>query len=301
MISGLEKIKAVVFVIALLEFAFADSFEQEDVGGYLFFGTAPSAIDGESHFPILKVDGRRIHIDKGIEIGKVPLKSFVRTDTELILSERFADVLEIDFNTSSVENLKRISEAVAEMHRQAFQSATEVSRLSTNADPTSETVGLATHNSDVADEIDEIVQDNADFQHGMQEGLDSGAFESSQRADLIVVTGTLDPVTDIPGAYCVVVVNHDVINPYNMNVLGRASFARARYLGDMVAGKLVELSVKVSLSEFHKSTAEFEFHLFDEDGKQVALSNSRGLKALNAEEVATFKELELKTGSLDRS
>jgi hypothetical protein len=76
---------------------------------------------------------------------------------------------------------------------------------------------------------------------------------------------------------------------------GRGRFARAKYIGDLLAEEIVELRVRVSTGEFNKETAEFQMHLFTGDGEQVAMSNSRGLKPLTPQEVATFRELSAKT------
>ena len=159
---------------------------------------------------------------------------------------------------------------------------------------------LSAADQGIASQIEEVQQETSDFQSSMQDALDTGAFEVDDFVDTVYVKGTLDPLTDIPGAYCVVVVNYDVVDISSLEIEGRNRVARVRYLGDVTAGELLGIQLRVLVNEFPEDSATYEFHLFSQDGEQVALSNSNRLKPLTPEQVATFRELEAKTSLLDK-
>lgn len=285
-------------------FAFTSLLAQEvpeETGGYLFFGTEASAEAGKSHFPIVAVDKKNIYVDEGTGVKKVSQRASVRTRPELKLAERYADVLDFKYKASSMENIKRAAQLVADMQFQQTQAEVEVAILSGQMEGNVGDLDLSASDQQIVSQIEDIQQDTSDFQSSMQDALDTGAFEIDELVDTVFVKGTLDPVTDIPGAYCVVVVNYDVMDIETREIEGRNRVARARYLGDLVAGELVDLQLRIPLSEFPEDSADYEFHLFTGDGEQVALSNSKGLKPLTPEQVATFRELEAKTSSLDQS
>lgn len=264
---------------------------QEAPGGYLFFGTDASALAGRSHFPIVTVDKKNIYVDQGTEIKKLPTRAPCAVRTQLILTESFADVLEMKFNTSSMRNIQRASAVVSDMHVAEFQSAVEIARIQGFGGMAAESELSETDQDRIAD----IRRENDDFQAGMQDGLDHGVFEADELADTIHVKATLIPQVDIEGAYCIVVVTSEQEDPETGELLGRGSFARARYIGDMLQEEIVELRVRCSVGEFNTETADYALHLFSKDGEQVAMSNSRGLKPLTAKEVALFRELAAKT------
>ena len=272
-------------------FAICGLFAQEEPGGYLFFGTEATALAGKSHYPIVSMDQKNIFVDIGTGVKKVSNRVPCGVRTELILTESFAEVLDMKFNTSSMRNIQRASQAVSDMHVASFQSEVEIARI--------QGFGGTTAEQELSEgdqqKITDIRQDNEDFQSGMQEGLDNGAFEADELVDTIHVKGTLIPRVDIEGAYCVVVVYYDREDPNTKEIEGRGSFARGRYVGDMLQDEIVELRVRCAVGEFNKETAEYRLHLFSRDGEQVAMSNSRGLKPLTVQEVATFRELAAKT------
>ncbi len=293
--SSVSVVALTLFACGALPFSQA----QEKPGGYLFFGSEVSAEAGKSYFPIVAVDKKNIYVDSGIGVKKVSTKASVRTRPELVLSERYADILEIKFSTSSMANMQRQAQVVSDMHYAQFQSEIEVAMLSGQLEGTETDGDLSASDQSIMGQIEDVQQDNQDFQDSMQDGLDVGAFEVDELADSVHVKGTMIPETDIPGAYCVIVVNHDSMDIESGELLGRVRFARAKYIGDLQQEELVSIQTRIAVGEFNAETAEFEFHLFTQDGEQVALSNSRGLKPLTPQEVATFKELSAKT-SLER-
>ncbi len=286
-------------LIACVSIAAANA--EDEVGGYLFFGSDVSAESGKSHFPIVTMDKKNIYVDAGVDVKKVSHRASVRTRPELVLAETFADVLEIHFTTSSMANMQRAAQAVSDMHYAQFQTEVEVAMLNAQAEgDLSSGEDLSPADRALVGEIQDVEQDNADFQTAMQDSLDTGAFELDELADSIHVNCTLIPEKDIQGAYCVIVVSHNTMDMDTGEMLGRARFARAKYIGDLLADELVGLRLRVAVGEFNKEEAEFEFHLFTQDGEQVALSSSRGLKPLTPQEVATFKELSEKTSLRNR-
>jgi len=282
-----------LFAIAFIPFAFGASLlaqDEDETGGYLFFGTEVSALVGKSNFPMVTMDKKNIYVDIGTEVKKVSLRSPCAVRTELVLTERFVDVLEMKFNTSSMENIKRAARAVSDMHVAEFQSEVEIARIQGFG-------GMPAEDLSEADtqRIDDIRQDNDDFQTGMQEGLDQGAFEADELADTVHVSGTIIPKTDVEGAYCIVVVDYDRQDLNTGEIEGRGRFARARFIGDMYEEEIVGLNVRCAVGEFNTETAAYSVFLFDKNGEQVAMSNSRGLKPLTVMEVKLFRELAAKT------
>ena len=275
---------------------------QEKTGGYLFFGTEASAEAGKSHFPIVGVDNKHIYVDGGTGVKKVSQRASVRTRPELKLAEQYVNVLDFKYSASSMENTKRAAQLVADMQFQEMQSEVEVALLRSQMDNGGDVFGgdLSAADQGIASQIEEVQQETSDFQSSMQDALDTGAFEVDDFVDTVYVKGTLDPLTDIPGAYCVVVVNYDVVDISSLEIEGRNRVARVRYLGDVTAGELLGIQLRVLVNEFPEDSATYEFHLFSQDGEQVALSNSNRLKPLTPEQVATFRELEAKTSLLDR-
>ncbi len=298
-ISGyLNKLFAIVPLFLVLG---ANSLAQDDdeTGGYLFFGTEVSALLGKSHFPVVAIDKKNIFLDVGTEVKKVSLRSPCSVRTELVLTERFVDVLEMKFNTSSMENIKRAARAVSDMHVAEFQSEIEIARIQ-GIGSNLAGAGDAIELSDADQQrIADIRQNNDEFQMGMQEGLDHGAFEADELADTVHVNGTIIPKTDVEGAYCIVVVDYDRRDPSTGEEEGRGRFARARYIGDMFEEEIFGLHVRCAVGEFNTETATYSLFLFDKDGEQVAMSNSRGIKPLTVQEVAMFRKLAAKT-ALDR-
>lgn len=286
---------AATMAFGLLATNWTNAQEEKETGGYLFFGSSVSAESGRSHFPIVSVDKKNIFVDAGTDVKKVSMRAPCRVRAELMLSERYADVLEIRFSTSSMTNLQRSAQAVSDMQYSAVQSEIHVAMLSSQLEGDPFSPDASANDVAIQGQIESIQQDNSDFQSSMQDSLDMGTFEAEELADTVHVKGTLIPKTDLPGAYCVVVVDYDVQDVETGEIEGRGRFARAKYIGDLFEEEIVELGVRVSTGEFNKETAEYQIHLFTGDGEQVALSNSRGLKPLTPQEVATFKELSAKT------
>ncbi len=286
---------AVSTAFALLATPWMRGQEEPETGGYLFFGTSVSAEAGDSHFPIVGMDKKNIFVDAGINVKKVSLRAPCRVRSELMLSESFADVLEMKFTTSSMTNLQRSAQAVSDMQFSAVQSEIHVSMLSSQLEGDPFSPDASASDMAIQSQIEDAQQDNSDFQASMQDSLDMGTFEADELADTVHVKGTLIPKTDLLGAYCVIVVDHEVHDLETGEIEGRGRFARAKYIGDLLAEEIVELRVRVSTGEFNIETADYQMHLFTGDGEQVAMSNSRGLKPLTPQEVATFKELSAKT------
>ena len=88
-------------LLAGVAFAGANLLAQdEEPGGYLFFGTEASAMAGKSSFPIVAVDPKNIFVDQGTGVKKVSNRAPCMVRPALVLTEHFVDVLEMRFNTS---------------------------------------------------------------------------------------------------------------------------------------------------------------------------------------------------------
>ncbi len=287
-----KSFKRLFALVSLFAFAVSGLYAQdaeENAAGYLFFSLDVSAESGRSHFPIVAVDQKNIYVDNGMAVKKVSARASCRVRKELMLAENYAEVLDIDFNTSSMRNLQRQANAVSDMHVAQFQSETEIALIKGS-------VGFGEELSDTAQaQIEDIQQTNDDFQTGMQEGLDHGAFEVDEFADTVHVRSTLLPNRDMEDTYCVVVVSYRREDPESREFEGEGLFARARYVGDLRKDELTVIRVRCAVGEFNTDTAEYQLYLFSKEGEPVALSNSQGLKPLTAQQVATFKELSEKT------
>jgi len=252
---------------------------QEAPGGYLFLGGEATARSGKSYFPVVTMDKKKIHVDEGIKIKKVPQNAPVRTRLKTRVSDRFVEVLELDFGTSSMANLKRSSDAVADMQLAQAQSESNIAFIEQ---------GEGSAEAKAA-EISVVKEDSDDFQDRTKNDVDTGNYELDEVADTIYLTGEFLPRSDIPGAYCIIVVTSQRQDFKSLEYVGKYQAARAKYLGDLIEGKIFKLKVRCALSEFNLRRAEYQLHLYSETGEQVAMSNSRSLKSLTEEEFQKFQ------------
>ena len=253
---------------------------EENPSGYLFYGAETSVSVGRSYFPILTVDKRKIHVESGTKVKKVPKKSICQVVSKMKVTNRLVEVLEMDWNTWSMTNLQRSSEALSDM---------ELADASTDAQIAGiKSVSLASNrnalNNSEQSDVDDIESDNNSYQKNMRDDFDSGSFELDELVDTVDIKGDLLAQVDIPGAYCVLVVTHERQDYATGISLGKARTVRAQYLGDLVNGKIFNLKARLSTAEFDKETAEYELHLYDGDGSEIAMSTSRGLKPLTGEQ-----------------
>lgn len=269
----------------LVVFSSSGLFAQEDSGGYLFYGSEASARSGKSYFPIIGMDKRKIHVDLGTKLKKVPANAACQTRLALKVSDRFVEVLELDYDTASMTNLQRSSNAVADMQLAGAQSEAEIALLDREGGASRET------------KINEIRQENNEFQERMKRDLDDGNFELEELADTVYVKGEFLPQADVPGAYCIVVVTSQRQDFTTREYIGKVQGARAKYLGDLTKGRIYKLKARCALGEFSLRRAEYQLHLFSETGEQVAMSNSRGLRTLTGEE---FQKLDSSLGRSNR-
>ncbi len=271
------------FIVSVLLAACAASglSAQEIAPGYLFLGSEPSARSGKSFFPIVAMDKKKIYVDEGTKIRKVSPNAPCRTRIKTKVSDRFVEVLELDFGTSSMSNLQRSSDAVADMQMADSQREAKIALIQQ---------GGGAAGQDQETQINEVKQNSSDFQERMKADLDAGNFELDELADTIYVKGEFLPKTDVPGAYCIVVVTSQRQDFTTREYIGKSQSVRAKYLGDLTKDQIYKLKVRCAVNEFNLRMAEYQLHLFSETGEQVAMSTSRALKALTDEEFRKFQE-----------
>lgn len=255
---------------------------QEIAPGYLFLGSEPSARSGKSFFPIVAMDKKKIYVDEGTKIRKVSPNAPCRTRIKTKVSDRFVEVLELDFGTSSMSNLQRSSDAVADMQMAESQSEAKIALIQQG--------GGGGSAQDQDNQINELKRSGSEFQERMKKDLDDGNFELDELADTIYVKGEFLPKTDVPGAYCIVVVTSQRQDFTTREYIGKSQSVRAKYLGDLTKDQIYKLKVRCAVNEFNLRMAEYQLHLFSETGEQVAMSTSRALKALTDEEFRKFQE-----------
>ena len=273
-------LKTIMAYAIMTSLSVAWLFAQETPGGYLFLGGEATARSGKSYFPVVTMDKKKIHVDEGIKTKKVSQNAPVRMRLKTRVSDRFVDVLELDFGTSSMSNLKRSSDAIADMQLAQAQSESKIALIE-QGDGSADTK---------AAEISVVKEYSEDFQDRTKNDIDTGNYELDEVADTIYVTGEFLPRSDVPGAYCVIVVTSQRQDFNSREYVGKYQGARAKYLGDLAEGKIFKLKVRCALSEFNLRRAEYQIHLFSETGEQVAMSNSRALKSLTQEEFQKFQE-----------
>lgn len=261
-------------------FAAYDAESKEEAAGYLFFGGDISTRSGKSYFPMVKMDKRKIYIDEGTRVRKVSASAPCRSQLKTRVSNRFVEALELDFGTSSMANLRRSSDAIAEMQLMETQSEIAISDYQRE-----ERASGVSRDSQIA----EVKTRNEEFQEEMRRSYDEGNYELPELADTIFVKGRFLPSANIKGAYCVVVVVSQRKDFASREVVGRVQSARAKYLGDLRQGEVFDFKLRCAVSEFDLHSAQYELHLYDETGSQIATSVSRGLKALTQEQYAQFK------------
>lgn len=257
---------------------------QDNSGGYVFQGITFSARSGQSYYPVVAVDKKRIHVDLGTKTKKVGLQAPCMAQSTMRVSSKFVEVLELGVFTSSLSNLQRASDAVADMQRAEIQSETHAAIVSSRAGGTSGNANRA-----AAEQIRSIKETNQEFQSGMQEGLDSRAFEQTGVADAVFLDLEISPQSDIEGAFCVFTVNYLVKNIDTGRTIGKRRVARIKYLGDLKRGEIFRFKKRFGFNEFLLDTAEHSIHIFSKDGEEIAMSDSRGLKALSRDDFETIQ------------
>jgi len=272
-IPSLRSIVASGLLIALATIGLSG---QESASGYLFLGTEPSAKSGKSYFPIATMDKKKIHVDEGTKLKKVSPSSPCRVSLKTKISSQFVEVLNLDFDNSSMANLRRSSDAVADMQLADSQSEAKIDLL--RKDGASEA------------QMDEVKQQSDEFQDRVKKDVDDGNFELDELADTVFVKGEFLPKTDVIGAYCIVVVTSRNQDFKSREYTGKYQGARAKYIGDLSKGEIRKFKLRFALNEFNLRRAEYQFHLFSESGEQVAMSNSRALKGLTDQEFQKFNE-----------
>ncbi len=265
----------------------------EEPAGYLFMGSDLSAKQGKSHFPVVKVDKKNIYVDQGSKIRKVSISSPSRLTNNIVLSEDFVEVLELDYNFASMQSLEAQSRAVSDMFMMAAQTEYEVSRLEGALEADS---GLSEAQRDeIRNDISRLEYDNDNVQENVQELIDSGHFDDVSQNDTLFMDIEILPTSDIADAYCVVEISFDPDPENAKDSVRRTSFVRTSYIGDLVAGRGERIRFSRKLAPFPDNNVQCKLHIYSNQKGEIATSLSRGLKSMTAKEVARYRELASKT------
>ena len=261
-------LKYLTKAVLIVCFSFSSGLSgQEKPSGYMFQGLSISARSGKTYFPVVTIDKRKIHIDAGDRMKKLSLETFCLGQKNMSVSGQLLEVLELDVVTTSTTNLHRESDIVSDMHRAEGQSETEAAIMSVKG------AGRGA--------IQAVKEANAEVQSSMREGLESKMFEGSGHADIVYVDLEFLPNGDIEGAYCVFALNYVAVNVDTGKPIGRRLVARVKYLGDLRKDKLFKMKKRFAMNEFSLGNSKYSLHVFSGEGKEIAMSNSRGLKELS--------------------
>lgn len=248
---------------------------EEETSGYMFQGLNINARSGNSYFPVVTVDKRKIHIDVGDKMKKLSLETFCLGQKNMSVSGQLLEVLELDVLTTSTTDLHREADVASDMHRAEGQSETEAAIMSAKG---------AERGS-----IQAVKDSNAEMQSSMREGLESKMFEGSGHADIVYVDLEFLPNADIEGAYCVFALNYVAVNVDTGKPIGRRLVARVKYLGNLRKDKLFKMKKRFAMNEFSLGDSEYSLHVFSGEGKEIAMSISRGLKKLSEAEMEQIR------------
>ncbi len=273
--SVIQKVIRNTVAVATIGFATVLS-GQEEPAGYLFEGLSMSARSGKSFFPVVSADKRKIYVDAGDSTKKVSLESPCLVRSKASISETILDVLESNVVTSSLTNLHRESEVIAEMHRAQGQSESHAAIARTQG-------GSRASISDIQSSGEEI-------RSSIQDDLDERKFDGSGMADTVYLDMELLPSVDIEGAYCVFALSYMAVNKDTGKPIGNRRLGRVKYMGDLKAGKVFKLKKRIALNEFSLSDSEYSVHVFSGEGEEIALSNSRRLRGLSAAQMDQVRE-----------
>lgn len=248
----------------------------EATRGYLFIGSDASARSGKAFLPIVGVDKRRIYVDGGSRTKKVSLRAPCRANKRLTMSEMFLEILDIDLGVVSVANMNRTADAMADAQFMDMQAEAAISDVRSGAASNLPVRGGV----DTRLGVDEFERSNEEFQRDSLINLQDGAYGIDGLADTVIIKGEVIPHSDIPGAYCLLVVDFGAIDYDSKESLGRRRIGGIRYVGDLRKDEVEKLNLRFSLSEFSLRSVKYSLHLYSGSGDEVALSSSKGLKAL---------------------
>jgi len=115
-------------------------------------------------------------------------------------------------------------------------------------------------------------------------GNENGGVEESGEGKRVRLSCKLLSSEDIAETYGALVIEFDQLDPQTGARLGRKQVAQMRYIGDLTRDEELDVTTDFQLNDFNVENAEYSFHLYSRNGEEIALSNSRELKELSAEE-----------------
>lgn len=258
---------------------------EEAIRGYLFVGADASARSGKAFLPVVGVDKRRIQVDAGSKTKKVSLRAACRANKRLSVSDKFIQILDIQLGVVSVANLNRTADAIADAQFMDMQAEAAINDVRSG---TASNLPLR-GGIDTRLGVDEFERSNEEFQQDSLINLQDGAYGVDGVADTVIIKGEMIPRSDIPGAFCLLVVDFGAIDYDSKESLGRRRIGGIRYVGDLRKDEIEKLNLRFSLSEFTLKSVEYSLHLYSESGDEVAMSSSKGLKALTHSEYEKLK------------
>lgn len=247
--------------------------EEQESDTYLFLGAAVMAESWKQHYPIVSVSKKRILVEDGDKLKKLPLRAACSLRTEWVLTENYAEVLEMK-TSMKLLNDKNEMRAMVDMMRHERQSAQDAYNARTSG------------NRERAEHIEER---NQDFQRSTQDALENGDFIKDGAVDTIKIDTSIIPQADFENAYMVACVTYDRKDPNSGKTTGKGGRAKAHFVGNLHAGEIHRIQINATVDQFQNTGAKVSMYLYYQNGEAIALSNASNLRRLTTEQVQKIR------------
>ena len=276
-------------VCALIISACSYASSEEEIAGYVFLGADLRAKQGDKFFPIAAVDKRSILIEKGNRIRKVENTAVCSLTYNIILSENYAEILSFDYQLTSMSAGQAEADAFAQMFRTEALADATVSKKEWEFQQVNDT----SHDNlpDPEAEAADLKQDSIDYNDYVEELVETGRLGGSMKNDTIYVDFEILPQTDLPSAYCAVVVSYDHPEEEKNGVPVREAFVRTRYIGDLKKGEVERIRFSRKLYQFQETNVQCDLLLYSNEFGQVATNLSKALKPVTTAQAAKWLSL----------
>ncbi len=275
-------------VIALLTSNLPLTAENEEIAGYLFMGGDLSAQHRKAHLPVVSVNKKHILLDNGANIKKVSRTAPCRLTRNIVLSEDFVEVIDLDYTFTSMAALKAHSQAISDGFFMEASTELEVNRIQGELDRGGDDIPEG-ERLRMEGEIRELNYSNDNVQSTIQDMIETDSFYLEGKKDMVFFDFEILPSTDIKDAYCAVVISFEPETPED--AIGNNTFVRVRYLGDLLANRGQKVKFSSQLLPFPDENVECEVHIYSNEKGQVATNLAKGLKPMTSAQMKRYQEL----------
>ena len=258
--------------------------ESSNVRKFLFMSGSIEAQVKKKFYAIEQFDGKRIQA-KGM---KKPIKPTGAMNCslkpEMVVSEFYAEIREIDFevdsNADRLREMMAVNEMNAEQMRYEAGADFESARARMNG---ASTLERTRNKEDKISTLDTLTKDQ--IENGIGQ-LNPDRLFDNLRGDYTLVTNV-----SLENAYIATLVTFDGVNA-KPKVGGRKeTIVRFTPVGNVVAKESMTVNFDFEFPEITASSAKLEFFLFDGSGEPIATNQSRGLQLLDAAQLEEFYQL----------